>query len=185
MISLNFKKFAFYHFLQLLTMLLKNENSRFEMIVIEYQYPGLHDSTYDSNWLVIAIQATTPYCSWSASDPCILTFELACFTDWLDALADGKNTSTRFGFFEPMLWFEVIESGPRRLRVYIDEELKPVRNNSDDSEEDEAISIEFDIIPAELKDSVASLQSYLRTFPIRADADKSLCSMSTVYLEID
>lgn len=52
------------------TMLLKNEHSRFEMTVIDYQFHGLLDSTYDSNWLVIE-----PFHkSWSASDPCVLTF---------------------------------------------------------------------------------------------------------------
>lgn len=149
-------------------MLLKNRNSHFEMTVIDYEFPEVRDDRYDSNWLIIEIRATHAKNSWSASYPCMLTGELAELADWLDAVADGKNTTLQLGFFEPNLHFEVTESAPKKLCVYIDAELKPAGVLGDDSGIDDPIRIEFELIPAELKDAVVSLRTYLRAFPIRA-----------------
>lgn len=138
------------------------------MTVIDYEFPEVHDDRYDSNWLIIEIRATHAKDSWSASYPCMLTGELAELADWLDAVADGKNTTLQLGFFEPNLHFEVTESAPKKLCVYIDAELKPAGALGDDSGIDDPIRIEFELIPAELKDAVVSLRTYLRAFPIRA-----------------
>lgn len=147
------------------------------MTVIDYEFPEAHDDQYDSNWLVIEIRATLAKDSWSASFPCMLTGELADLADWLDAVADGKTTSARLGFIEPNLYFEVIESEPKKFCVYIDAELRPARVLGDDSDNDKAICIEFELIPAELKDAVVSLRTYQRAFPIRAGAEKTLRSI--------
>lgn len=141
------------------------------MTVIDYEFPEVHDDQYDSNWLIIEIRATRAKDSWSASYPCMLTGELAELADWLDAVADGKNTTARLDFIEPNLHFEVTESEPKKLCVYIDAELKLAGVLGDDSGIDEAICIEFELIPAELKDAAISLRTYLRTFPIRASAE--------------
>lgn len=138
------------------------------MTVIDYEFPEVRDDRYDSNWLIIEIRATHAKNSWSASYPCMLTGELAELADWLDAVADGKNTTLQLGFFEPNLHFEVTESAPKKLCVYIDAELKPAGVLGDDSGIDDPIRIEFELIPAELKDAVVSLRTYLRAFPIRA-----------------
>lgn len=152
-------------------MLLKNQNSHFEIIVIDYEFPQVHDDRYDSNWLIIEIRATRAKDSWSASYPCMLTGEVADLADWLDAVANGKNTTARLDFFEPNLHFEVTESEPKKLYVYIDAELKPAGVLGDDSGIDDPIRIEFEHIPAELKDTAVSLRTYLKAFPIRAGAE--------------
>ena len=138
------------------------------MTVIDYEFPEVHDDRYDSNWLIIEIRATRAKDSCSAAYPCMLTGELAELADWLDAVADGKNATLQLGFFEPNLHFEVTESAPKKLCVYIDAELKPAGVLGDDSGIDDPIRIEFELIPAELKDAVVSLRTYLRAFPIRA-----------------
>ncbi len=166
-------------------MLLKNQNSHFEMTVIDYEFPEVHDDRYDSNWLIIEIRATLAKDSWSASYPCMLTGELADLADWLDAVADGKTTSARLDFIEPNLHFEVTESEPKKLCVYIDAELKPAEVPSNDSGIDEAIRIEFELIPAELKDAVVSLRAHLQAFPIRAGAEKTLRNIKITCIEID
>lgn len=79
-----------------------------------------------------------------------------------------KIQRCNWGFFEPNLHFEVTESAPKKLCVYIDAELKPAGVLGDDSGIDDPIRIEFELIPAELKDAVVSLRTYLRAFPIRA-----------------
>ncbi|MBK7365588.1 MAG: hypothetical protein IPI97_11550 [Nitrosomonas sp.] len=152
-------------------MLLKNEKSYFEMIVTNYEFPEIHDDRYDSNWLIIEIRVTLAKGSWSASYPCMLTDELANLADWLDTLADGKITSTRLGFFEPNLYFEVTELEPRKLYVYLDAEFKSAGVLGNDSDIDEPDCIEFEIIPKELKDAVVSLRTCLQAFPNRTYAD--------------
>jgi hypothetical protein len=166
-------------------MLLKNQNSLFEMTVIDYEFPEPHDDRYDSNWLIIEIRATHAKDSWSASYPCMLAGELADLADWLDEVAEGKITSARLDFIEPNLHFEVKESEPKKLCVYIDAELSPAGALGDDSGIDEAIRIEFELIPAELKDAVVSLRTSLRAFPIRAGAEKKSRNISITCIEID
>lgn len=167
-------------------MLLKNENSRFEMTVIGYQFPEILDEEYDSNWLIIEIRASSLEGSWSISNPCMLTIELADLADWLDDVANGNGTiNTRLDFFEPCLCFEVTGLEPKKLCVHLNEELKPVSLRDNDSKRDTAICIEFKVTPQALKDAAASLRSYLRFFPIRAGAKKTLCNRSITYIEID
>lgn len=167
-------------------MLLKNENSRFEMTVIGYQFPEILDEEYDSNWLIIEIRASSLEGSWSISNPCMLTIELVDLADWLDDVANGKGTiNTRLDFFEPCLCFEVTGLEPKKLCVHLNEELKPVSLRDNDSNSDAAICIEFEITLETLKNAVTSLRDCLRDFPIRAGAEETLRNRSLTYIKID
>jgi hypothetical protein len=45
----------------------------FKLTLVGYQFPEMTREPYDSNWLMIEVDVTTPHRSWRASDPCLLS----------------------------------------------------------------------------------------------------------------
>lgn len=84
-----------------------DENNNFEMRVAGYQFPHLEHEPYDSDWLNIEVSVKHPRGTWSKTDACILTFELASLIDWLGWLADNLPTHSEENFMEPELGFVV------------------------------------------------------------------------------
>ena len=46
-----------------------------KLTLVGYQFPEMTREPYDSNWLIIEVDVTTPHRSWRASDACLLTYE--------------------------------------------------------------------------------------------------------------
>lgn len=102
-------------------------DDEFELKLVGYEFPHLEDE-HDSNWLRVGVAATAGGRSWRTIDSCLLTYEVAAFISWLDALANGDRTEHSIGFMEPNLEFEV-QDGPSTdpicLRVYFELECRP------------------------------------------------------------
>jgi hypothetical protein len=102
-------------------------NTAFALSIVGYQYPHMKHERYDSDWLEIAIRITDPRGDWSATDPIMLTWEVAHLAEWLDALAVGHPDQSGVSFLEPNLRFELLEraSSLATLRVYFEQESRP------------------------------------------------------------
>ena len=69
-----------------------HSGNEFQLVILGYQHPDVHEDRWDSNWLVVSgTVATAAGRKWQFSAPCVTTFELEELADWLDELsADGR-----------------------------------------------------------------------------------------------
>jgi hypothetical protein len=88
------------------------DGSFFEMDIAGYQFPASVESPlpeYDLNWLLVRIHARdTEGHEWEATDPCLLTWELAELAEWLRKLSRNEPALSEIQFLEPCLWLEAV-----------------------------------------------------------------------------
>ena len=77
---------------------MKLENSKgecFKLEIFGYEFPNILDDKWDSNWLEIGIEVKhSEKGTWTASRPCLLTFEVERLIKWLaDLSRQGLLTS--------------------------------------------------------------------------------------------
>src|SRR6266536_3133930 len=109
-------------------MKLSSPNSTsFTLTIVGYQFPALATTPYDSNWLDIHVDVTTDQGTWSATDPCLLTYEVQQLADWLDAIGERRNDSSICSFTEPCLVFQLLAENHAQptLRILFELELRP------------------------------------------------------------
>ena len=68
---------------------LESKNAKLELNIVGYEFPGLENVPYDSDWLYITIRVEHPCGSWTSTDLSLLTDEVERLTEWLEAVADG------------------------------------------------------------------------------------------------
>lgn len=146
-------------------MRLASRDTRFELRIVGYQFPGDATAEYDSNWLVIEGSVWHPRGDWRFRDPCLLTYEVARLADWLEAVAADCEPRPWCSFIEPNLTFEVAgEDATRVLRVSFRCEAAPPW-----ATRDEEASAEIPVAGLDLMSAAESLREQLREFPRRAD----------------
>jgi len=130
-----------------------------ELEIVGYQFPVIENEPYDSNWLVISGRGTSDAKSWTFSDPCLLTREVAALADWLEARSRSGKGAGKIGFIEPNLYFRWKKGV---LRVDFEIECRPPWAK-DVSE----FYLLFSPSPEELASAAASLREQLRKHPAR------------------
>ena len=65
--------------------LISTHGHAFELNIQGYQFPGITNDYWDSNWLLIEINVSHPRGSWVKVDPSMNTFEVARLADWMDS----------------------------------------------------------------------------------------------------
>jgi len=142
----------------------------FSLTIVGYQYPAMATARYDSNWLDIHVEVTTPQGTWSTTDPCLLTYEVRTLADWLDAIDAHKSVNPICSFIEPCLRFELHTDGhgQQLLRISFEQELRPpwAQANSTNQED---IWIEFPLTTTDIARAVQSLRAELERYPQRAE----------------
>ncbi len=146
-------------------MKLLNENwDRFELELLGYQYPEAMNDKFDSNWLMVKGDASMDDQSWSFTDPCLLTMEVAQLAEWFALAAKGEETDSSMNFVKPNPSFEI--GSKDILRVNFELEARPPWAPSDISgQSDQYIDFEMDDV-ALLKVS-NELSAQLTKFPFR------------------
>jgi hypothetical protein len=96
-----------------------SSGARFELKVLGYQFPHITDEPWDANWLSIQVSVDSARGSWSASDPSLVTADVAEIADWLLAIADGGSAADRLDFLEPNLSFELLQAAEDRARLRV------------------------------------------------------------------
>lgn len=147
-------------------MLLRGEDYELELKVAGYQFPRHHEP-YDADWLNISVRVRHPRGSWSATDPCMLTWELAELAEWLRRVAGGEPAEAKQVFMEPELRFAVLDGEPRRLRVYFEYNFRPAWSPYLGPDEEEELWVEFEVGPEELRRAADSLSAEARRFHVR------------------
>lgn len=144
----------------------ENENTEFILEIAGYQFPDLEGEPYDSDWLNITIRVKHPRGSWTATDPSLMTEEVADLIGWLEDMADGKTVNPDEDFTEPNLHFQLSDTDANKLRVYFDLECRPSWAKSTFKDEDE-LWVEFSVTPEILRNAAESLRLQLQKFPTR------------------
>jgi hypothetical protein len=151
-------------------MLLAGKNGdRLELRVTNYEFPELRDDGSDANWLTIQLSVDIARGSWTATDPSLLTTEVAQLADWLDAIAGGQASESELEFLEPNLSFELLDATTEhvRLRAWFELELRPTWATSNVAEERD-LCADLDVARRDLRTAAEALRAQLSRFPPRA-----------------
>lgn len=146
------------------------DGTSFTLTIIGYQFPQLSTTPYDSNWLLIRIDATNIQGTWSATDPCLLTYDVSRLANWLDALATGTVTDATCDFLEPCLLFRLARdvSGQPELRIYFELELRPPWAHSELAGQED-LWLTFSLSAIDLPAAASMLRQQLEYYPQRAE----------------
>lgn len=80
-------------------------------------------------WCPIRVAVDEPGGAWSAESHCLLVEEIVELADWLDSAAATPNLLGKFKVMtlDNMINFELLGLQPRRLRIYLEWELRPLK----------------------------------------------------------
>jgi hypothetical protein len=140
----------------------------FQMVIVRYQYPDVHEDRWDSNWLVVNGTVAASGEKWIFTEPCVTTFELADLADWLDDLvADGSEPSA-FEFTEPNLKFAYVPWPRRAVQLTLAHESAP--SSMSDHERQTGVTVEFPLSEQQTTTFAAEIRQALSEYPIRGGA---------------
>lgn len=142
----------------------------FGLEIVGYQFPHLQTEEYDSNWLMIRIDVSHPKGDWTSTDPSLLTYEVARFAEWLEAIHIGESVQSVIGFIEPNLEFHLITTGDgesKALRVCLQLEARPAWAKAGAVGECD-LWVEFPLVEIDLEAASRQLREQLQQFPQRA-----------------
>ena len=141
-------------------------NCSFTMTLLGYQFPELEHVEYDSNWLNVKIDVSQERGSWSATDPALLTYEVAWLIDWLRAVSAGRYDEREQEFLEPCVSFHLspTEGEPHNLVIEFSHGFEPPWATND---RDEQHQIVFPLTSVDLIGAAQSLEDQLRQYPQR------------------
>lgn len=143
-------------------MSLQSQDGWLRISIMRYQFPKIDNDEWDSNWLVIEGHASIGGRVWRFNDPCLTTFEIMRFADWLDAQASGIADQAHCAFTEPNLEFE--RQSDRTIRVRFSHESAPPWAKPHLGE----IEYGFDIpVGPGLSVAAQQLRRQLARFPVR------------------
>ena len=145
----------------------ENQQTEFELRLLGYQFLDTEHDEYDSNWLMVQVNARTPAGSWSSIDPCMLTWEAHWLLNWLADLASDSESDPEMSFLEPNLFFRLSGRCDRILdvQVCVSGELRP-RNEISAASDEVQIGLELSL--SALHECVTNFSRELASFPVRA-----------------
>jgi hypothetical protein len=142
-----------------------SNSARFELTIVDYQFPKTVDDKMDSNWLQIRIDVDSGTEQWNSIDPCLLTTEVLWLADWLEAAVD-QQAPPRMGFIEPNLEFELQHRSDEEvtIRILFSHESRPLRTRYLDKD----VFVDLKITRLDAKRAADQLRAELKSFPPRA-----------------
>ena len=137
--------------------------SQIEFVIEGYQHAEATNNYFEANWLMVALSVVTPEVQWQAKAPVILSNELDCFIDWLQALSGNLAPNRYFDFEEPSLYVCVTERTSHTITLEFHLHLDFRCPNEDNQETRVALTVSF----AELDSWVRQLKVYADSYPVR------------------
>ena len=139
----------------------------FQLVIVRYQHPDVHEDRWDSNWLIVNAHLETGGRKWGFTEPCVTTFELADLADWLDELAADGTEPSAFAFTEPHLKFAYVPWPRRALQLTLATEAAPA---SMFEAVRPGVTVEFPLSESQTAALAADIRRALHDFPIRGGA---------------
>lgn len=146
------------------------QGTLFTLVILDYQFPETTDALYDSNWLLVEVDVTTPERSWRAHDPCLLTYEVEHLAQGFEQVSSGIREHLIWDFLEPCLQFEIRASPPgiQTLRITFDLDLHPDWNAQPGWQRTD-LWIECPVDSQQLIMAAQALRQQLARYPQRAE----------------
>ena len=148
------------------------DGSSFEMTIVGYEFPNTSAGD-GANWLLIEYSITDTRHTWTSTDPCIQTLDVAKLADWLeerssgrkhvhwlDKVSSGREYLEEFDFTDPVIRFlcRQNESNQDVLRILVDQ----IYTNATI-----VFQLDFLFLEIDLKGAAESLRKQLEKFPKR------------------
>ena len=140
----------------------KGEN-QIELVVEGYQHPDVSQNYFEANWLMIGLSVHTPHMQWFAKAPAMLSNELNCFIDWLQAIEENVAQNRFFDFAEPSLYVCLAERTAHTLTLECHLHLDFRCPEEAQHETRVAGTMDF----AELDCWIRQLKKYAEEYPVR------------------
>ena len=140
----------------------------FQLVIVRYQFPDVHEDRWDSNWLVVNGTVAAAGEKWIFTEPCVTTFELADLADWLDELARNGSEPSAFEFTEPNLKFSYVPWPRRAVQLTLAHESAP--STLPDDQRRTGVTVEFPLSERQTAAFAAEIRQALSEYPIRGGA---------------
>jgi hypothetical protein len=146
-----------------------HSGNEFQLVILGYQHPDVHEDRWDSNWLnVSGTVATAAGQKWTFSAACVTTFELEELAEWLDDLSADGRAPDQFEFTEPHVRFAYVPWPKRTLQLTLSGEGAPPQPSLQ-GRGGEA-TLEFPLSEADASDLAGQIRNALADFPPRGGA---------------
>jgi hypothetical protein len=143
--------------------------NEFQLVILSYQHPDVHEDRWDSNWLLVSgTVATAAGHKWTFSAPCVTTFELAELADWFDELSADGRAPGQFDFTEPHVRFAYVPWPKRTLQLTLTGEVAPPAVAA--HEKEAGVTLEFPLSEGDAKEFAGEIRDALADFPVRGGA---------------
>ncbi len=151
--------------------LVGSEGTDLQIRIGGYQFPAMMSDQYDSDWLLVEVEAACERGRWAATDPCLLVGEAQRLRDWFRQIAQDCASVAELEFTEPSLRFclQKADEDELQLRVYFELEVRPPWAASDCVNQPDCW-IDLTVDRSQLRAACESLTKQLRQFPRRGNA---------------
>lgn len=143
-----------------------DDNNSFTLTIMGYQFPHLVNVQYDSNWLNVKVDVRQEQGNWSATDPCVLTYEVGELINWFRAVSAGNYNERQLEFLEPFLKFDLspLAGPPDKLIIELTHPFLPPFFTGDPFA---GYQVVFSLTTIDLLGAAQSLENQLRQYPQR------------------
>ena len=146
-----------------------HSGNEFQLVILSYQHPDVHEDRWDSNWLnVSGSVATAAGQRWTFSAPCVTTFELEELADWLDDLSADGRAPGQFEFTEPHVRFAYVPWPERTLQLTLSGDGAPPEISLQGG--GATVTLDFPLSEADASDLAGQIRNALADFPPRGGA---------------
>ncbi len=128
-----------------------------------YQYPEEPQNYFEANWLMVRLTVCTATVQWQAKAPVILSSELNCFIDWLQAVGENMAQNRFFDFEEPTLYVCLESRTPHTITLEFHFHLDFRCPDEEQHETRVAVTLTL----AELDSWIRHLKQAAETYPVR------------------
>jgi len=133
------------------------------LMVESYQYPENPHNFFEANWLMVTLSVRTATMEWQAKAPVILSNELNCFIDWLQAVGEDVAQNRYFDFEEPTLYVKLLERNAHA--VTLEFHLHLDFRCPDEAQHETRVAVSMDL--AQLDSWIRQLKEYAEQYPVR------------------
>lgn len=128
-----------------------------------YQNPGQYKNLYEANWLLVELSIQTPEHQWKSTAPAMLTNEMDCFIDWLQALVEDRASSRFFDFLEPLFYVSLQDKNNGRYQFIFHLQLDFKPPFAKDAHE---FQLPLELSSQQLHDWIAELKTMAAKYPV-------------------
>ena len=156
-------------------MLLNGIKNRFELNIVNYEFPKAKNEKWDADWLNIKIKVKSSKGSWKATDSMLLTWEIDWLIKWLEDIFTNVEKEKELDFMEPSLKFVKIKETRNKafIRIYFELEARPKWAESNIAGKED---LWVDVTPSleELTKTIKNLKKQRKKYPTRVPMEKGI-----------